>query len=70
MMRSLPTHSSPFAIAGAALAAAIISLLAASLIVAALAPNSARVEQRKSYESDHHMLRLSPIPPGADWSRS
>ena len=69
MMRSLPTHSSPFAIAGAALAAAIISLLAASLIVAALAPNSARVEQRKSYESDH-MLRLSPIPPGADWSRS
>lgn len=61
----------PYAIASSALATAIISLLAASLIVSALAPEAPSSMQQNLYDSSHgHLYRLSPIPAGADWGRS
>ena len=64
----------PYAIVSSALATAIISLLAASIIVSALAPkneafNAPSVE-RPYKASPYNLYRLSPIPPGADWGGS
>lgn len=52
-----------------ALATAIISLLATSIIISALAPEAPSIEHRNLYDSSQgHLFRLSPVPPGADWT--
>jgi hypothetical protein len=61
------THA--FAIVRSALATTIISLLAASLVVSALAPKTSSSQQLVPHESGQ-LFRLSPIPAGADWARS
>jgi hypothetical protein len=59
----------PRAIIGSALATAFINIPVASAIILALTPGSARIEPQQSYDPAP-LYRLSPIPAGADWSRS
>ena len=59
----------PHAIAGSALATAVINVLVASIVVFALTPEAARIEPRKLNDATP-LYRLSPIPAGADWGRS
>ena len=61
----------PYAIASSALATAIISLLAASIIISAMKPEAPSTKHLNLYDSSQgHLYRLSPIPAGADWGRS
>jgi hypothetical protein len=61
----------PYAIAGSALATVIISLLAASITMSALAPEAPKTKHWNSYGSSYGRLyQLSPIPAGADWGLS
>ena len=61
----------PYAIVTSALATAIISLLAASIIISALAPEAPSIKHPNLHNSSQgHLFQLSPIPAGADWSRS
>jgi hypothetical protein len=59
----------PHTIIGSALATAIINVLVASAIILAQTSGSARIEPQQSYDPAP-LYRLSPIPAGADWSRS
>jgi hypothetical protein len=59
----------PHTIIGSALATVVINVLVASAIILALTPGSARIELRQPYDPAP-LYRLSPIPAGADWSRS
>jgi len=66
--RPMTNRSLPYVLVSRSLAATIIaSLLAASIIISALTPETPSFEPRKSYASGH-LFRLSPIPPGADWT--
>ena len=68
MTRPMTNRWFPYVLVSSTLAATIIAgLLAASLIISALAPENPSFELRKSYESGD-LFRLSPIPPGADWT--
>ena len=61
----------PYAIVTSALAATIISLMAASIIISALAPEASNIKHPNLYNpSQGHLYRLSPIPAGTDWGRS
>jgi hypothetical protein len=70
------THSSPYVLAGSALASSVISLVAALLVLLfAPAPvvtphSSSLYEQSYKPSSSQPLFRLSPIPAGADWARS
>jgi hypothetical protein len=61
--------SKPHTIIGSALATAIINVLAALVLIVALTPETAQIEPQKPHSSTT-LYRLSPIPAGADWSRS
>jgi hypothetical protein len=56
----------PRAIVGSALATAIINILGALLIIAALTPETPRLNHQ-NLQGSSHLYRLSPIPAGADW---
>ena len=59
----------PNAIVGSALLTAIINVLVALVLIVALTPEAARIEQQQLHGSTI-LYRLSPIPAGADWGRS
>ena len=72
MTRALTKRSFPFALMSSTVGTIIISVaavwLAPSLAYAPVVavPNTASVHSKSS--SDRPLYRLSPIPPGADWT--
>jgi hypothetical protein len=68
------THSSPYVLAGSALASSVISLVAALLVLlfapAPVVTPPSLYEQSYKPSSSQPLFRLSPIPAGADWARS
>ena len=66
------THPS-FAFVSSTLGATLVSIVAAwtvsSVIFDPIAPNSPSAVHLKSDQStSRHLFRISPIPPGADWT--
>jgi hypothetical protein len=59
----------PHTIIGGALATAIINVVIASVVIFALTPEAAQIDPQKLNEATP-LYRLSPIPAGADWTRS
>ena len=59
----------PNAIVGSALATAIINVLVALVLTITLKPAAIWIEPQLLQDSAP-LYRLSPIPAGADWSRS
>ena len=62
-----------FAFASSTLGVTLVSIVAAwtgsSVILDPAAPNSPSAGQLKSDQStSQHLFRISPIPPGADWT--
>ena len=62
-----------FAFVSSTLGATLVSILAAwtvsSVIVDPVAPNRPSAVELKSDQSTaRHLFRISPIPPGADWT--
>ena len=66
------THRS-FAFVSSTLGATLISIVAAwtfsSVILDPVAPNSpSAVHLKPDQPTSRHLFRISPIPPGADWT--
>jgi hypothetical protein len=67
------SRNRPFAFVSSTLGATLISIVAAwtvsSIILEPVAPNSPSANHLKSDQpSSGHLFRISPIPPGADWT--
>jgi hypothetical protein len=63
----------PFAFVSSTLGATLVSIFAAwtvsSVILAPIAPCDPNAVHLESYQpASKHLYRISPIPPGADWT--
>jgi hypothetical protein len=74
MTRPMTKRQVPGAFVTSTVGTALISIaavwLATSSVLAPVAaiPDTAKFEQTKPYKPSGHLYRLSPIPPGADWT--
>jgi hypothetical protein len=75
MTRPTTNHSFPNALVSSTVGTTLISIAAAWLVTSpafapvVTAPDTASVEHAKPYKpSARPLYRLSPIPPGADWT--
>ena len=75
MTRPMTKHSFPCALASSTVGTTLISIAAVWLVTSlayapvVTAPDTASVEHAKPYKpSGRPLYRLSPIPPGADWT--
>ena len=59
-----PTLSFPYALISSTLGTILVSVTAVWLVTSIYAPSPTS----HSSGSSHHLFRLSPIPPGADWT--
>lgn len=69
---TLPITKRPNPLVSSAIATTLACILTASVITSALAPRTETPDtsdRSQSYKpSSGHLYRLSPIPPGADWT--
>ena len=73
MTRKMTKHSFPYALMSSALGTVLVSMTAVWLATAAYAPVAApdaasAQHSHSSGSSPQPLFRLSPIPPGADWT--
>ncbi|HEX9753619.1 MAG TPA: hypothetical protein VGA46_09280 [Methyloceanibacter sp.] len=73
MTRKMTKHSFPYALMSSTLGTVLVSMTAVWLATAAYAPVAApdAASAHRSHSpssSSHRLFRLSPIPPGADWT--
>ena len=74
MTRPMTQSLFPRALVSSTAGTTLISIAAAWLVTShafapvVAMPDAANIEHSQSYQpSSHHLYRLSPIPPGADW---
>jgi hypothetical protein len=72
MTRPMTKSQFPRALISSTVGTTLFSIAAVWLVTFApvvATPDTASIESSKSYQpSSRHLYRLSPIPPGADWT--
>ena len=68
MTRKMTKLPFPYALVSSTLGTVLVSMTAVWLATAAYAPLTTPAAQAPRSTSPHQLYRLSPIPPGADWT--